>query len=1386
MSYHDLGDLLERLFARLNAANAVPSPTEVWADCVQDIHNLLESNGIREEFTDLGNGIQLPKALEAARLLQNLRQRFDADGRTNRLVGRIRAAVVEKQRPARNVTRNTILSSESVAGDIVQLTPDSFMSFSRFQVDGWERVLNTINNREGIVVVAPTGSGKTEVFLMPVIYVIAQSIRQNTGNPHRFVLLYPRVALLKDQLARIFRYVHHAEQASLTTGQLSLLGTQSVEQGIVIGFQFGGICANASETLDNRHVFEEDGTFKIVDQCPICSQGKLKADRDRRSNRYRSRNVPSGVTLLYCDNPSCGNGSEFRVSIAKNDHAITRPHILVTTAESLDRLYLNPKPDFENYLRQLTGIVFDEVHLYYSIYGVHIHNLVNRLEEWQNGHRLAKIASSATISDPQRFAANFFYGQPNYPVFVHDAGAKDSEGQFIYEQEPAGLEVLYFLQSPEGRSNAGAAPTLIQSVMAMGHGVLGNDDRAIVFSDSLDMAGRLTAQIRDAEENKRLWEFRTISDAIRFQNITCPGTPPSECPIYLAGECWRGIIGNQGCFQFIDALREVPLQIVSVSSKQQNDYRDGDIIVATPTLEVGVDDERIKSTIHYLPPRTVFSFIQKRGRAGRAGDEIAYTLMVLDTTPSSQFYFFRRNRLINGTYELPLNPQNEVVRGMHDLIQRERERMGQYFQNAPRNNAIQGIWRWVWETLNRCHILRHYYAQQLAALDSYPRSSQDQGHVRRTLRDWIQREKQLLGNYLSLEQLLEKIQEESPDELHNTVQDAINAINGFLSDQGVSADDVRRQLGRLDRELGGIYYTDDANQELLEQITGIQRTVRDTWLSVSRQQSWQIELRHVECLYDFFRALERLCEQRILNMAPDVLKIVLQSMFYLHLGINETDTPEGYQHQIEDYSYYIPDAYFQTVKPIIIEARYFIGSRPNSDLYQESLTELSTTFIPYKTVYRYRPSPESRPDPNISYLTVLSLEHRPDWVSDDLQTVQVRLRSEGVTREGVQFPKKIYVKFLESDREGQQIVSFCPQCYAIHNIRTRRCSCHQELQKVKLYAEPRVNRSYDLVEPRQITRSLSIAERMRGTTTIEGSSVEARRVYWDAQFRFYGYIANVRPYTFNALYDAPVQYGIPTKGITWNLDGVVEPILQDNNLRQQMEQVVVNGTSKELNEALILHTAAHLLHRAIAAISGVNEQELEYSFRESTLDNPPEVVVWERYEGGAGISEVFENTLRTNPVEVYQELLASVLCPVNLAENPNGTSAEQLRSELAQCWCLPENNELIVRVVEEAEAERQVQVQQQEQEEEQRMMCRPPQGHDGCPACIQTTYCTERDNQDMSVSRLVGEAILRCLVRPLNREEYEALIEEASSQNLTLPHTLIADPAQGIFNVLLL
>lgn len=1330
MSYRNLYNLLQQIFSDLNAANVVPAPAEVWNKYGSEIKRTLPE--ARDEFTLLGNNFWLPKALEAARVLHCLRQRFGPDKEGRPLVGRIRAEAVLRERPRRDRPKANLTGEEQA---IAELAP-GFEAFSSFQVDGWTRVLETIRNRDGLVIVAPTGAGKTEVFLMPIVYTIAQSLRQSHQYVPRFVLLYPRVALLKDQLARIFRYVYHAEQRYLVTQKALLAGSGQVSQGIVIGFQFAGIASDAQDTLDNREVFADDRTFLILEQCPICGQGTLRAARHRQH----------GITLIRCNNLHCR--AEFRTSISKNDHAITRPHLLVTTAESLDRLYLNATPKFEEYLRQITGIVFDEVHLYHSLYGVHICNLIRRIEELRGGRPLAKIAASATVSSPERFAAKLLYGDENRSVAVHNASE--------YEQDSAGLEILYFLQSPEEENRPGAAPTLIQSVMAIGHSVLSGNDRILVFTESLDLAGRLEAQIRDAEERRQLWEFRVNVPRISFRNQTCPHTNPVACPnLYLEGECWRGILGGQGCFRPINGLRERALNVVQVSSQQRTRYWEGDVVVATPALEVGVDDERIKATIHYRPPRTVFSFIQRRGRAGRGIGDVAHTIMVLGNTPSDHFYLFRRNRLVRGTYELPLNPQNPIVRAMHDRLRDERQRMRHFIQQ---DGSQRGIWRWIWETLEHCYLINRYYGQQLAAQQC--RSvSQQKGFIR----NLIAREKATLESYLSLRWMLRFIQDESPDELQPLAQDALEAVNRFLAKKDISLDEVNQRIEALVAELARVRVR-ETDFETRNRLKALQEKVEEVSDAIIRQE-WGFDLRHAEGLYDFFRTLEGLyAKPWILNSAPDAMKIVLQAMFYLHLGLEDSDEPDGCPSRVD---YFIPEAYFQEVKPVVVEVRYETETGQPPDLRQEDMTDLATLLIPYKPIYRYHPHP---------FLSVVDTEHNPAWVSDDRRTVYIRLQAEGVRREGVLIPQKVYVKPLRSDDQGQQVVKICPQCYAIYSINRQR-RCHDNLHAVKLYADPIVERNYEASTIRPITRTLYFLEKMQGTTTIYGSDVRAFAVTHNGE----QYIITRNIFRqFQARYDIPVRYSLSTKGLAWNLADIVECVLRDDNLRQQVEQIGIQGEHKTLNDRLVLHTAAHLLHKAIAAISGVNEQVLEYWYDLARR----EVVVWERYEGGAGISEIFVDALRTNPIQVYRELLASVLCPVDLAERRNWTSPEGLRTELAERWRLSPDDEFIASVVQEAESERQIQAQRLA--EETCLVCRPPQGSDGCPACIHTTYCIDRDRQALTVSRLVGEAILRCLVRRVNRDEIEALMNEAIAQSITLPTILFADPAPGVYDVLLL
>lgn len=940
MSYESLRALCQSIFGHLNATNSVPTPDDIWAEHANEIERLSAIPELSRHFTSLDATVQSPRIVEAARILRHLRQRFGASSQGRPLVGRMRADVIVRQRPRRDRAR-TDLTSES--REIAELTPAHWSRFSDFHIRGWRQVLQAIHQRTNLIIVAPTGSGKTETFLLPLVYDIARALRDREVQPARFVLLYPRVELLKDQLARVLRYAHQAEQNHLA-GQRRLggMGSSAVRHGIVIGIQFQGIRAQHGDTRGNRDIFAADGTFTLVPTCPVCSQGAVRYDRRR-----------DHITHLRCTATDCN--AEFRLSIAKNDHVETRPHILVTTAESLDRLYLMPTPLFEDYLRSITGIVFDEVHLYYSLYGAHIHNVINRIEELQSGRRLAKIAASATVAHPERFAAKLFNGDEHQVVPVHDASHDP--------QAPAGLEVAYFLQSPEEENRPGAAPTLIQSAMALGHGVLAGEDRSIIFTESLDLAGRFAAQIGNAEAKKKLWSFRVDLPAILFDGASCPGTTPGACPhVYQHGECWRGLLGGRTCTTSIVGLRTQPLEVVQVSSQQRGRYWAGKIIVATPALEVGVDDERIKATIHYLPPRTVFSFIQRRGRAGRVTGETAYTLMILGNTAADQFYFYRRHRLIHGTYELPLNPHNPIVRDMHEVLRRERDQLGASIANARR--TPEGTWRWVWDHLMRCRLIQRHYGADFTSRTNHSMADQ-RGFVQR----WIGEQRASVEQYLNLRWLLGIIEDESPDELRDAAAEALEAISQYVTTGTGSADDIGRQLEELSARISGLLFREQDDSARVR-LRATRDRIEAVWHVVA-PGAMHMATNEAERLYNFFRTLEGLYEAPwVLLSPPDTLKIVLQALFYLHLGVDEMEDEGTCPARV---AYLVPSAYFQAVRPLLVEVRYEAAeTERHPEIKQEDVTTLSTWLIPYKPVYRYHDHP---------FLSVLDTEHNPVWVT---------------------------------------------------------------------------------------------------------------------------------------------------------------------------------------------------------------------------------------------------------------------------------------------------------------------------------------------------------------------------------------------------------------------
>src|SRR5574344_469161 len=71
------------------------------------------------------------------------------------------------------------------------------------------------NNKPAIVVTAPTGSGKTESFLLPMLNDLISNPRQENEQGIRAIILYPMNALVADQNKRLYSYLEVQKDISM-------------------------------------------------------------------------------------------------------------------------------------------------------------------------------------------------------------------------------------------------------------------------------------------------------------------------------------------------------------------------------------------------------------------------------------------------------------------------------------------------------------------------------------------------------------------------------------------------------------------------------------------------------------------------------------------------------------------------------------------------------------------------------------------------------------------------------------------------------------------------------------------------------------------------------------------------------------------------------------------------------------------------------------------------------------------------------------------------------------------------------------------------------------------------------------------------------------------
>ena len=1358
MNWDEFSNFLQEIFQPINEGAAPLTPQEFW-DLYGDRIRQLDDEIIQEQFTDFGNGVWLPKSYEAARILYYLRQRrvsrsgVPTNGRN--LVGNMRIEVQKRIRPIRNTPREELRGMYKTLADIGEKD-----SYSRFQIEGWRITDSVISQRGGLVIVAPTGAGKTEVFLLPLIAHVATRLNKSPDEIPHYVLVYPRVALLKDQLSRVLLYAQRASQ-QFSAGQRSILDNKrhQLQNPIIVGLQYNGIRSKRSETYRSEDIFDNQ-RFLTIDKCPEDEcEGYLT-----RGNAWARR----GVVPLSCS--ECNN--IYPVSLSREDHEREHPHILVTTLESLDNLYLNPR--IESFIKNIDGIVFDEVHLYSSLYGAHVANVIQRVEDFQeHGKRLIKIASSATVSNPERFAAKLFYKDENVNTILHDANT-------YMEMETAGLEILLFLRSPDGDDVPPPQATLLQTGMAVQHGILQPSDRTILFTESVDHVNRTSIQLRNAEQDQELWRFRSITNDIHYAGSNCPQSNALVCEIYADGECWRGVNGGINCTTH-DKIIVNPFDINVISSRNVNAISEGDLIVASPSLEVGVDDRNIKSTIHYRTPFNVFSFIQRRGRAGRTGNDLAFTVMVLGNDANDEFYFRRRNRLIDGSnFELPLNPKNAVILEMHQAIEEERLAIQSISNRSGYTPDSKSLLLWLINKYINCSTLNRLFRQELNGIFQGLQNAGTWSQVQRqqeNFRRWIGEKYELFRRYLDVEIMLQELEVHIPQDHQHLVAQLRNNIQEYRLGNTALKDEITQLLLHINQQISTLIISQTLNERELRELRRLHQLVINISQGYILQERLNIHSTEIVALYQFFTLwYEKLNHPQFgyvpLNYVPQAIKLTLQSLYYVG-----TACLNNHPECDSCVDFHVPDSYFQEVKPILVQTLTTdeLEREQEGEMVEaEDSTKLASLLTLYKPFYRYSAQEEM--------MSVLVTEHDPVWVEhvDNQQViVGVQLRADGLYQDdGSLNPRQIFVRSIQADNQGKNVLKLCTRCYRLHDEDTRQtCNCQSILTDVKLYPQPILERHADIHNQYSISENFRFCEQLTGHTIILGSEVVYQRMIWDSSAGEYQ-PRNEDPHEFTALFQnrhgqpQPLRYSILTRGIIWDLNNIVNSLLQDGNLQNMLQ-----GYEKELSRELILHTAAHMLYKGIASLSGVSEYVLEYAI----FPEEDRVIIWERYEGGVGLSEIIRDLVRENPLVVYQELLYSAVCPVNLSNSVSQIvfSNELLRQQLSERWILDIDDELIQSVVREAVAERRAAINHQAEDEQGCI--------DGCPVCIHISLCTDRGEQNTSVSRLVAERIIeQLIIRNVDNVQLEGIRNARIRNNLPDLEILGYDDNLERFHVLCL
>lgn len=249
------------------------------------------------------------------------------------------------------------------------------------------------------------------------------------------------------------------------------------------------------------------------------------------------------------------------------------PDILLTTPESLEAMLVSVNVDHRALFAGVRAVVVDELHAFAGDdRGWHLLAVLERVSRLA-GRRLQRIGLSATVGNPQELLTWLGGGTP-----VERAEVVAPE---VVSPTPTALTATPVLTAPPAPSDAEVTLDYVGTVAnaATVIAALHRGEKRLVFCDSRAQAESLALELR----------AREITTFVSHSSLAAAERRRSEQAFAEARDC---------------------------------------VVVATSTLELGIDVGDLDRVIQMDSPRTVASFLQRLGRTGRRPDTSRNTLFL--------------------------------------------------------------------------------------------------------------------------------------------------------------------------------------------------------------------------------------------------------------------------------------------------------------------------------------------------------------------------------------------------------------------------------------------------------------------------------------------------------------------------------------------------------------------------------------------------------------------------------------------------------------------------------------------------------------------------------------------------------------------------------------